>query len=194
MITFTSEVTTLRKNAAVDRELVKNLKKGKKEAFDEVYHLFCSRVYRLGKKLYLNHQDAEEVVQEVFVIIWERREYLDLDKDFTAYLLKIAKSIIIKNFKRKVLFNAYENYVTRFTSHANMDTENLIHYNNILEHLERQINLLPKVKKEIMLLSREKYLTNDEIAEKMGLSRRTVENHIYRALKTIKKRMDIIAG
>jgi RNA polymerase sigma-70 factor (family 1) len=194
MITFTSDITTLRKNAAVDRELVKNLKKGKKEAFDEVYHLFCSRVYRLGKKLYLNHQDAEEVVQEVFVIIWERRENLDLDKDFTAYLLKIAKSIIIKNFKRKVLFTAYENYVTKFTSHSNMDTENLIHYNNILEHLERQINLLPKVKKEIMLLSREKYLTNDEIAEKLGLSRRTVENHIYRALKTIKKRMDIIAG
>jgi RNA polymerase sigma-70 factor (family 1) len=193
MISSTSDYPLVGKNESVLSDLVGKLRDGNADAFHEVYKLFGSRVYRLGKKFYLSHEDAEEVVQEVFVILWEKRQNLDLEKDFTSYLLKIAKSIIIKNFKRKVLFAAYENYVANFTSRANMDTENMIHYNNIVENLQVQIRQLPKVKKEIMVLSRVEYLSNEEIAEKMGLSRRTVENHIYRSLKTLKKKLEITA-
>ncbi len=169
--------------------LITNLSKGKRTAFNQIYQLYSNRIYRFSRKLHLNHEEAEEVLQDVFLTIWERRLLIDPGKDFKAYIFKIAKSIIIKNFKKKALFFAYENYVKGVEHLQDYSTENLIHYRDILEILEKEIGNLPPARKEIFNLSRVEGLSNQEIAEKLGITRRTVENQIYRTLKLLKDRI-----
>ena len=171
--------------------LIPELRQGKKKAFDQLFNLFSLRIYRLARKLNLDHQDAEEVVQDTFVSLWEQREGIDPSKDFKAYMLKIAKSHIIKTFKRKALYFAFEKYVMEMDKQSDHHPEHLIHYNELLEILEEEIRKLPAVRQEIFLLSRREYLSNEEIARKLGLSRRTVENQLYRALKLLKDRVHI---
>lgn len=169
--------------------LLSNLSKGRRTAFNQIYQLYSNRIYRFSRKLHLNHEEAEEVLQDVFLTIWERRQSIDPEKDFKAYIFKIAKSLIIKNFKKKALFYAYENYVKNIELLQDYSTENLIHYRDLLEILEKEIAKLPPARKEIFDLSRNQGLSTEEIAEKLGVTRRTVENQIYRTLKLLKDRI-----
>jgi len=169
--------------------LIVQLTKSNRLAFDQLFNLYSNRIYRFSRKLKLNHEEAEEVLQDTFLTLWERRTFLDPNKDFKAYLFKIAKSLIIKSFKRKALFFAYENYAKEEIVMQDSSTENLIHYYDLLEILEKEINRLPEARKEIFNLSRKDGLSTDEISQKLGLSRRTVENQIYRTLKLLKDRI-----
>lgn len=169
--------------------LIVQLTKSNRLAFDQLFNLYSNRIYRFSRKLKLNHEEAEEVLQDTFLTLWERRTFLDPNKDFKAYLFKIAKSLIIKSFKRKALFFAYENYAKEEIVMQDSSTENLIHYYDLLEILEKEINRLPEARKEIFNLSRKDGLSTDEISQKLGVSRRTVENQIYRTLKLLKDRI-----
>lgn len=170
-------------------KIIKNLRQGKREAFNEIFHLFSDRIFKLARKMHLNHEESEEIVQDVFLIIWEKRKFLDVDKDFRAYIFKIAKSLIIKNFRRKSLYFAYQEYVQSEPITFHSDTESLVDYQNLLELLENEISRLPESRRQIFLLSRRENLSNDEIARQLGISRRTVENQIYRTLKLLKDRI-----
>jgi len=169
--------------------LIVQLTKSNRLAFDQLFNLYSNRIYRFSRKLKLNHEEAEEVLQDTFLTLWERRTFLDPNKDFKAYLFKIAKSLIIKSFKRKALYFAYENYAKEEIVMQDSSTENLIHYYDLLEILEKEINRLPEARKEIFNLSRKDGLSTDEISQKLGVSRRTVENQIYRTLKLLKDRI-----
>lgn len=170
-------------------KLIIQCKNGNQRSFDELFHLYSGRIYRLAKNLRLEHNEAQEIVQDVFLIIWNRRSNLDPEKDFKAYIFKIAKSLIIKTFKKKSLHFAYQNYVISKSQSLDFNTEQLIDYHNLLEILENAIQSLPDGKKQIFLLSRNENLSNDEIALRLGISRRTVENQIYRTLKILKDRV-----
>ena len=91
----------------IRKELILNLKKGEKSAFRDLFNLYGPRIYRFALAYLKNKPDAEELMQDVFLKIWEKRDHLDPAKNVKAYIFKIAVNCIYDNIHKKNLERAF---------------------------------------------------------------------------------------
>lgn len=170
-----------------DAELVLLIKKGDIKAFNAIYYRYIPKVLSFLKGFYTTDYQSEEIVQEIFVSIWEKRERLDENLSFPAYVFKAARNRIYNSYRAKVKQLAFNDSFHYQADKGRNSTEEYISHKELQEHLDDLINELPPVQKKVFLMSRNNGLTNEEIAQRLNLSRRTVEHHIYRALKYFKQ-------
>lgn len=168
---------------------VSRLREGDEKAFSLLYDFFRPKVFFTSKKMHLSTEDAEEIVQEVFLIIWKNRQNLNSDLSFNAYLLAILKSLIIKKSKKEARRIAYEVYTLSTQEIESNETELQIEYSEFESISISEIEKLPKTQKEIFKMKNYENLHSGEIASKLGISKRTVESHIYMATKSIKNKL-----
>ncbi|WP_373497255.1 RNA polymerase sigma factor [Aquiflexum sp.] len=167
--------------------LVSRLKEGNENAFTELFGFFRPKIINTSKKMYLSNEDAEEIVQEVFLIIWKNRQDLKCELSFNAYLLSILKSLIIKKSRKEAKRIAYEKYAIYMNQGIDEDSESVYEKREMESLALVAVAKLPDFQKEVYILKNQENLGTEEIAIKMGISKRTVENHIYKATKSIKK-------
>lgn len=173
----------------VDGELVNRLKKGNNDAFAELYYRYARKIYNIARKMGLTHEDAEGVVQDVFIKIWRNRSSLDCTLSFNAYLITIARSVVIKYFKQAARKAAYEQYaISSFTQSVN-DTENYVIFSELDERYSQVIEQMPVRQKQIFMMKNFQHLSIAEIALQLNVSSRTVENQIYRATKLMREKL-----
>ncbi len=172
-----------------DQKLVEALQAGSKEAFEKLYNKYSKKIYNISRKMYLDNEEAENIVQDVFFKIWRNRINLDSQLSFNSYLITIAKSIIIKLAQKKARFVAYQDYSININPSFSIETEDYIVLKDIQEASSRALDELPARQKQVFLLKNSEYLTTDEITSRLGLSKRTVENQLYRATKLLKEKL-----
>ncbi len=165
---------------------VAQVKRGDEAAYKVLFGHFSEKIYLTARKMLLCHEDAQETVQEVFMIIWKNRENLNPELSFNAYLLTILKSLIYKKTKKEALKAAYVKYAIDQQEFVSNETENQVVLADLENMYLRQLEKLPKGQKEIFLMKNQQHLKAAEIAEKMSISKRTVESQIYKATKSIK--------
>ena len=170
-------------------QLVRLLQAGDQRAYKDLYCLFSPKILRTCMKMYLCHEDAEEIVQEVFLKVWEKRGQLDDTLSFNAYLLAIMRSLIFKRSRKQALATAYQKYNIKFLIKGENTTEETILFEEIKSFSTKAIAALPKGQQEVFSLKFSEHLTSDEIAERLQLSKRTVENQLYKATKRLKKQL-----
>ncbi|WP_154856305.1 RNA polymerase sigma factor [Cyclobacterium xiamenense] len=168
-------------------ELVSCLKEGDRDAFHQLYELFATKILCTCKKMYLTHEDAEEVVQEVFLKVWEKRQGLDCTLSFNAYLLTMMRSSIFKRSRKQALEIAYQKYQLNYGERETGSVELELEYEELKHFSEKAIAALPKGQQEVFKLKFTEHLTADEIAGRLQLSKRTVENQLYKATKRLKQ-------
>ncbi|WP_162415693.1 RNA polymerase sigma factor [Cyclobacterium roseum] len=168
-------------------ELVGFLRQGDTSAFQQLYQRFAAKIFRTCKKMYLCHEDAEEVVQEVFLKVWEKRERLDDSLSFNAYLLTIMRSSIFIRSRKQALDLAYKQYQLNFSAQVTRNTEEEMEYQELKLFSEKAIASLPKGQQEVFKLKFAEHLSAEEIALRLHLSKRTVENQLYKATKRLKQ-------
>ncbi|SHM73422.1 RNA polymerase sigma-70 factor, ECF subfamily [Cyclobacterium lianum] len=166
-------------------KLVKMLKGGDEAAYMELFELFTPKIYRSSRKMNLGHEDAEEIVQEVFLKVWHYRKELNEALSFNAYLLTIMRSLIFKKSRRLALEIAFRKYRIKDSSFVYSPTEDDIFRKELADFSETLIAKLPKGQQEVIHLKYMDNLTADEIAAKLHLSKRTVENQLYKATKRL---------
>lgn len=169
------------------QHLASRLKNGEKQAFQELFNLYASKIYAFALSYLKNKPDAEELLQDVFLKIWEKRELLDPEKNIRAYLFKIAVNTMYDFIRKKNLERAYADFSS---AHFQPDAESLWHeviWKEMLSALDHLVSQMPEQRRRIFLLSREEGLTSQEIADQLNLSKRTVENQLYRAILFLKK-------
>ncbi|MCH7409184.1 sigma-70 family RNA polymerase sigma factor [Belliella sp. DSM 111904] len=172
------------------RQLVEDLSKGDEKAFGKLYQLFGEKVYHIARKMNLCHEDAEGVVQEVFLKIWKKRANLDPELSINAYMIAIVRSLVIKKSKKEARFFAYQKYkIPLISFETNSDPELDLIYSDFHQVSSALIEKLPPGQKQVFILKNFENLSTDEIAEKLNLSKRTVENQIFRASKGIKDKL-----
>jgi RNA polymerase sigma-70 factor (ECF subfamily) len=166
--------------------LICQLKAGDKQAFNQLFYQHERKLYNFSCKLLHSQEDAEEIVQEVFIRVWEHRSTLKEDLPFEAFIIRIAKNLIYNKAKRKVNEYAYKEYCIKHLNKALLTTENEVNFNALEELTSHFIEQLPPKRKIIFTMSRVRGLTNQEIANQLNISTSTVENQINKALKAFK--------
>jgi RNA polymerase sigma-70 factor (ECF subfamily) len=171
-----------------DNEILTRIKKGDEKAFEALYKSFfnmlCMFSYRYVKKVEI----AEEIVQDVFFHIWEKRNQFELTTSFKSYLYKSVHNNSLKHLRHQKIVMAYENSTT-FSGSEKVTGQNLLEETEVYQILHGVIDELPERTRDIFQLNRFKGLKYQEIADYMQISVKTVEAHMSSVLKILRNRL-----
>jgi RNA polymerase sigma-70 factor (family 1) len=177
------------KSIPSDIELVERLQKGDVEAFDLIYEKYSGKLYAFGLKYLRSTSEAEELVQSVFLKVWENFKILKKESSFKSYLFTIAYNDICKLFRKRKYQEKFLTDTIYEKSQSYSEIEDSIDYNSVLERVQQIIEKLPERQKIIFLKSRQEGKSSKEIAEELNLSPGTVDNYNSDALRFIRSRL-----
>lgn len=175
-------------NRHQDKDLVAKLKSNSSSAFQALFEKYSQRIYRFSIGYLKNNQEAEEIVQDVFLRVWKTREKLVAEQSFESYLFTIAKNSILNTIRKANYEKAYLEY-SSLQPNKNSLLEEELDFKELDRIYRQAIEKLPARRKEVYRLSRDKGLSNREIANELGISVKTVENQMTAALSGIKKEL-----
>lgn len=169
----------------IDFVAVRNLKNGDIKAFDDLFNKYSQRLYNFANKYLKSEEEAEDVIQEVFLYIWEKREGLKPEDSFNGYLFTIVHNIIKKRFNKKSRDNAFKDDLIYELLQQENNLDRVIDYKFLLEKVETIINALPPRRRDIFIKRKYYGLSIKQIAEEFGISPNTVENQLAAGQKQI---------
>ncbi|MEN8119285.1 MAG: RNA polymerase sigma-70 factor [Bacteroidota bacterium] len=169
-----------------DKKLIDELILGKETAFDEIFRKYYRRLVYFSMNVVKNKDSAEEVVQDLFVTLWEKKDRLQLKVSLKAYLYRAVYNNSVQYYKKQQRF--VHNDVVLSDELAD-DYKDILEQSEMEERIYQTIEQLPDKCKEIFKLKRFDELKNREIAEQLQISIKTVETQMTRALKYLTKNL-----
>ena len=171
-----------------DQKYVKELSKGSKEAFEVLYMRYASLVERFVEALVKDADAVDDITQNVFINIWNRRENLAKDGIvFRSYIYTSARNAVYDWFRRGDKFPKVPVEQIDMSGLPASDLQRKIENEEMLTLVNLAISKMPDRRKEIFSLSRVRGMKNAEIAELLGISEKTVEYHISKALEELRR-------
>lgn len=167
-------------------ELLIKLRAGDTLAFAEIYNQYRSKIYMYACNLCKSADLAEEIVQEVFIRIWQKREQINTDLNFGAYIKKITLNHVLNHLKKVAREKALQEELFNYITTIRNSTEDNLMEKELLKTYHEAIEQLPPQKKLIYQMSREQDLSHEEIAQELAISKNTVKNHMVEATKFIR--------
>lgn len=169
-----------------ERETVIRLIAGDEEAFCELYAAYKNRLIYFAMKFVKSHDFAEDIFQDAFTAIWQGRRFINPDASFSSYLYTIMRNRILNQLRDIDKEDALkENILAQAIDHSD-DTKGHILANDLKEIVTRALETLTPRQREIFEMSREAQLSHREIADALGISIHTVQEHISVSLRTIR--------
>ncbi len=160
-------------------------------AFDAIYNKYC---YKLREFIFLflkQKEDTEEIVQEVFIKIWESRGKINIYASFESFLFTIAYNTTMSLLRKRMSETKSREYLKSLQQVSSAEQIiDEIQYKELKQKVESLLKHLTPRQEEIYRLSREEGLTHEEIARKLNISENTVNNHLVRIMKFLKSHID----
>ncbi len=172
-----------------ENTLIRELKSGNAKAFEELYFHYHAKVYNFCYKIVRNRQEAEGLVQDVFVAIWENRGKLDEHKSFGGFIFRIARNKMLNIIRQKLTRKEYQQYVLH-NDNKGTDLRTEVESRELMDLIQEAVNTLPRKTREIFLFSRNAGMTYKEIAQKMNISENMVDHEIRKATQSIREHLD----
>ena len=160
-----------------DKQLVHQIKRGDSKSFDELFEKYYDRFFSFACALLGDEDAAEDILQNVFLKLWIGRERLDEDRSIANYLLVCVRNEIFDHLRLK-----YNQIVVHCAPPEHEDSSSDIDAQMDMTAIKQ----MPPQRQRCFMMSRYQHMSSKEIAEALGLSRRTVERHIYLALNDLR--------
>jgi RNA polymerase sigma-70 factor (family 1) len=173
--------------SATDLELFALIREGDRIAFTALYNRYWDKLLALAYNHTRDKQSAEEVVQNLFIGLWNRKETLTIDNP-ANYLATAVKFAVFKEYYRKQKREA--SLIGKLTIAQEHQIEEQISAKFLQEYINGIVETLPEKCRLVFKLSRESHMSNIEIGEEMGIAEKTVEAHLTKALKTIRTELN----
>jgi RNA polymerase sigma-70 factor (family 1) len=166
-----------------DQELMDLLKGGDRNAFTEIYNRYWQAAYRSSFRILNDDEACMDVVQDVFVWLWEHREQLKISvlKSYILTAVKFKMLNVIRQGKMKDVV-----YGEVFGEEPGYSVEHNVEVRELMEIIAKFADELPAQARQIFRMSRYEHLSNKEIALRMGISEKTVKNQINISLKKLR--------
>ena len=172
-----------------ETELIRIFKKGDIKAFEELFKRYNKKLYAFLFHLLNSKEDAEEIVQETFIKIWEKRDDFIEGYSFSSFLFTIAKNLFLNKNRKKVNQRIFENHIDVLEKISSKKTDDYIIFKETLDIVNDVIDGLSPRRKEIFFLRRKEGLSRNEIAEKLGISVITVDNQLTKTNAFLKDQL-----
>lgn len=176
-------------NQLSDEELIGILRTGSDAAYSEIYNRYWKKMFTAAANKAGNVADAEDIVQQIFVSIWARRHKIEIRTSLQAYLAVSVKYRVYKLHANRAKYKHFSDEAAEEILEELSDdsTQQLIDFNEVKQRVDNLINSLPEKCQLIYDMSRNQGNSHKEIAKELNVSEKTVEFHITKALKVIKK-------
>ncbi|WP_281986269.1 RNA polymerase sigma-70 factor [Aquimarina aggregata] len=175
-----------RESHIIDEFLIKKINEGNEEAFKIVFELYYSKLLYLAQSYISNREDAEEIIQDVFLKAWKKRK--KITSNINGYLFKITKNSCLDYLRSKKHKLSRTNNMVQLEAFLNHNALSDKDTSTILEkelelRIQASISLLPEKCQEVFVKSRIEGLKNKEISNELDISIKTVENHMSKAIR-----------
>lgn len=169
-------------------KMVKGLIGDNKKSFDDLYFYYYPKLYAFSKTFLKVEDDINDILQEVFIKIWDNRKKIKDVETFNAWIFTITKNSIFTYFRKKIRQEDFENRVRKMSTGELIFNDNL-EYKDLKVKLDQIVEQLPEKRRIIFKLSREEGLSNRDIAKKLEISVKTVEDHMLYSLRFLRKNL-----
>ncbi|SEW54232.1 RNA polymerase sigma factor [Chitinophaga arvensicola] len=169
-----------------ENRMLELLAKGSEYAFTELFSRYRTKVYSVAFRFLRSQAAAEEVVQDVFLKCWLKREALTEVKNLDAYLKTVTRNLVLNRFRKLANEAAAQQELSRRDIMVN-DTDHLILDHQYQEIIQAALGQLPPQQREVYRLAKEEGLSHEAIAARMQISTVTVKSHMARALQSIRR-------
>ena len=175
----------------MDEKYILGLRKGSHADFNKLYDLYADRLYGFAYNLTHSSEMAEEIVQEVFLKIWQMREHLSPEYSFRSFLFTIAKNKFLNDLRNRLTLLSYDEYTAQLDAaeEGANTTENDFNFHELNEQILQAKDKLSKRQRMIFEMSREEGLSSQEIALKLDISEQSVRNQLSSALKVLREEL-----
>lgn len=167
-------------------EVLNRFKANEKTALDELFGLYRNRIFNFSLSYLKNEDDAYDLVQEVFIALWENRKKIDNTLNFDAFIFTIARNKVLTLFRKRLSDSKYMQYLQENFVEYDFDVDAIIDYNELNSNYKLLVEKLPPKRREIFLLCREKGLSYKEVAAMKNISEKTIDDHMRKALEFIR--------
>lgn len=173
------------------RKAISRLTRGNKKGFDWIYEQYSVFLYNFIFGFLKSKEESEEVVQEVFIKLWQSRKQLNPDKSIKSFIFTLAKNLVFNKLKRKKVEQKHRDNIKNNSFNVANNIEENVNFKELTTIYNKAINNLPVKRREIFLLNREEGMSYQEIAKILDISVNTVKDQITKALKEIRRHVKL---
>ena len=174
-----------------DMQLSALLAKGDHLAYTEIFERYSMLLVAHAYKLLADQDAANDVVQDVLLSLWQKRESLSLNTSLSAYLYTATRNRIFNRKSHQKIVDRYADTMIAYMEGTHTDSDDLIREKELTLLIEKEIKALPEKMREVFILYKMEELTYKEIADRLGITDRTARQQVYNALKILKSKIDI---
>ncbi|WP_256003399.1 MULTISPECIES: RNA polymerase sigma factor [Pedobacter] len=169
-----------------DQDLLQMLREGNRDAFTEIYNRYMELLYLHARKRLKDEDEAEDLIHDLFITIWEKRSELNFGGALSAYLYRAVKNKVINALAHRHIKTNYLDSLQQYIDAGDFNTDEAMRAKELAEQIEKEVSRMPRKMQEIFLLSRNANLSHKEIAEQLGISDKTVKKQVGNAIKILK--------
>jgi len=167
--------------------LVQQLQQGNEQAFTFLYDKYSKQLYRNILRLTKDEDIAEELLQDLFLKIWESRENINPEKSFKSFLYKVAENLVYAHFRKIAKDNRLIAKLVIAYVDVDINAEDVIISKENQNLLNKAIENLPPQRKQVYMLCKLEGKTYEEVSNELGISTSTIRNQIVKANKAVRQ-------
>jgi len=171
--------------AVSEMQLIENFVQGDRGSFTILYKRYWYKLFLIANRRLHDKEASEELIQEIFVKLWENRETLQI-ACIENYLVGAVRYSVIDHVRKEMVRNKYINHYKTFVGQEDSETEQIVAVNDLTNTIEAGLRFLPEKSQEIFKLSRMESWPVSKIADHLQLSEKGVEYHITKTIRTLK--------
>jgi RNA polymerase sigma-70 factor (ECF subfamily) len=172
-----------------DENLMQEIKADNVYAFDILYKKYSKKLYNFSYSILKSKEESENVLQDVFFVLWEKRLTIEKGSSVRYFIFTAAHNAAITVLRKRTREIKFIEFLKSLQGVNQETLTSSIEYTELSDKLNEIIDQLPQRQKEVYLLHHEQGLKYNEIAGKLNISINTIENHMSRALKTIRMKL-----
>jgi len=172
-----------------DEELMQEIKADNMFAFDVLFRKYSKKLSKFGFSILKSTEDTENLIQDVFLNLWENRNKVVKDSAIKSYIFTLTHNSAISIIRKKARESEFVEYLKSMQEISVAPVNMELEYIELTNKLDEILKALPPRQKEVYLLHKVEGLKYSEIAERLSISVNTIENHMSRALKTIREKL-----
>jgi RNA polymerase sigma-70 factor (ECF subfamily) len=170
-----------------EKELIGLIVRGNQLAFKRIFDLYHERIFCFAKKYLRSECLAEEAVQDVFLKLWEKREELIRVEDFSSWMFQLTRNYLLNILKRASNESRVKEEIRKTMETYDVRQEEQLFEKEKFDLLLQVVAMLPSQRQEVFRLCRLEEKSYEETAQMMGISKSTVNDHMVKAMKYLKR-------